>query len=86
MQIICQFVYYAVDLTPDRQVVSGRNTGIKIMMWLIFILEYVLSNSINFTNMKYIYWNLRTYFVEVCEKHSVKWEVSPLIALLQAIK
>lgn len=86
MQIICQFVYYAVDLTLDRQVVSGRNTRIEITMWLIFILKYVLSNSINFTNMKYSYWNLRTSFVEVCEKHSVKWEASSLIALLQAIK
>lgn len=36
--------------------------------------------------MKYIYWNLRMYFLEVWEKHSVKWEASPLIALLQAIK
>lgn len=47
MHIIIQFVHYAVDLTSDSEVVSGRDTRIEVTIWLFFFL-YFLSIKITF--------------------------------------
>lgn len=35
MQIIFQCINYAMDLTPGRQVVSGKNRGVKVILWFL---------------------------------------------------
>lgn len=35
MQIIFQCINYAMDLTPGRQVVSGKNRGMKVILWFL---------------------------------------------------
>lgn len=35
MQIIFQCINYAMDLTPGRQVVSGKNREMKVILWFL---------------------------------------------------
>lgn len=35
MQIIFQCMHYSMDLIPGRQVVSGKNRRMKVILWFL---------------------------------------------------